>query len=272
MESEQLSNSKKINECDEKKTTGKKLTDSELARIERNRQKALLLKQARLSFHPYRTCSNSAKTSMDTGGGFLLEHNDDDTDKITDNIVERPMPSVLNAADDRLHCLECSNEFIESHLHTNFNEPVCDGCRDNEDKHKLISKTEAKTQYLLKDCDLDLREPHLKYVLRKNPHHQHGDMKLYLQCQIYKRAIEVWNSEDALEAEHERRNEEREKRKHKKYQKKLKTLRMNVRSSLYKRDLEGHQHEYGPESYDSDDDMYSKVCKTCNHQLTYEKM
>lgn len=60
--------------------------------------------------------------------------------------------------------------------------------RDNEEKHKLISRTEAKQTYLLKDCDLDKREPPLKFILKKNPHNPRwGDMKLYLKLQVLAR-------------------------------------------------------------------------------------
>lgn len=57
--------------------------------------------------------------------------------------------------------------------------------RDADDKHKLITKTEAKQEYLLNDCDLEKREPALKFIVKKNPHHsQWGDMKLYLKLQV----------------------------------------------------------------------------------------
>ena len=57
--------------------------------------------------------------------------------------------------------------------------------RDEEDKHRLITRTEAKQEYLLKDCDLDLRQPALQFILRKNPHNPRwGDMKLYLELQV----------------------------------------------------------------------------------------
>lgn len=60
--------------------------------------------------------------------------------------------------------------------------------RDNEEKHKLISRTEAKQNYLLKDCDLDKREPPLRFILKKNPHNPRwGDMKLYLRLQVLTR-------------------------------------------------------------------------------------
>lgn len=67
-------------------------------------------------------------------------------------------------------------------------------CRDNEDKHALITKTDAKTEYLLKDCDLDKREPILKYIVRKNPHNPRwGDMKLYLHVQVMTQKFNAWS-------------------------------------------------------------------------------
>lgn len=48
-------------------------------------------------------------------------------------------------------------------------------------------------------------------------------------------------------------------------------LRRAVRSSLWKKDITGHQHEYGAEEH-IEEDMYTKSCKTCGHVLNYEKM
>lgn len=57
--------------------------------------------------------------------------------------------------------------------------------RDSEEKHSLITRTEAKCEYLLKDVDLDKREPPLKFINRKNPHNSNwGEMKLYLHLQV----------------------------------------------------------------------------------------
>lgn len=54
-----------------------------------------------------------------------------------------------------------------------------------KEKYDLITKTEAKKEYLLKDCDIDLRPPPLRYILGKNPHNSRwGEMKLYLQLQV----------------------------------------------------------------------------------------
>lgn len=172
-------------------------------------------------------------------------------------------------------CELCDKEFAESFLLKNFDYPVCDRCHDSEDKHSLITRTEAKTEYLLKDCDLDKREPILKFINRKNPHNiRWGEMKLYLHLQIEKRAIDVWGSEEKLIAQKELLDEKRDQMKHKKYKKNLKQLRMEMRSSLYDRTTTStmHVHEYGDEMYDEDSDMYSHACKSCGFSETYEKM
>jgi len=63
---------------------------------------------------------------------------------------------------------------------------LCSVIRDTSEKHKLITKTDAKTKYQLKDVDLDKREPLLRYIVKKNPRHEKwGEMKLYLESQVW---------------------------------------------------------------------------------------
>ena len=45
-----------------------------------------------------------------------------------------------------------------------------------------------------------------------------------------------------------------------------------MRSSLWRKDMSSHEHEYAEEMYDEDSDEYTKTCKTCGHVLTNEKM
>lgn len=86
----------------------------------------------------------------------------------------------------------------------------------------MITKTEAKQEYLLKDCDLDKREPPLKYINKKNPHNvNRGEMKLYLHLQVEERALEVWGSEEKLLKEKELRDIKRKETKIKKFNKKV---------------------------------------------------
>lgn len=98
-------------------------------------------------------------------------------------------------------------------------------------------------------------------------------MKLYLHIQVEERAIQVWGSKEALLEEKDAREEKRDVAKSKKYSKQLKELRMNVRSSLFDKTKGSfHNHQYGNETYDEDDDVYMHTCTTCGHVETYEKM
>lgn len=170
-------------------------------------------------------------------------------------------------------CEECHNDFLRSYLYKNFSVNVCDDCREPKGVHELITRTDAKTKYLLKDCDLDLRKPPLRYILKKNPYQSRGDMRLYLKFQVEERALDVHGSEEKLEEELERREERRIVKKQKTYDKKMKSLSMQVRSSLYKRDLAGHEHEFGEAvCIDEDNDLYRKECKTCGYKWDYEEM
>lgn len=246
------------------------------AKIERNRQRALMLRQARLASRPLSAVegATAAKVSktIDSGAGFFIEEEDDlEGEQKIKKAVHQPAPVI---EPEYLLCDECQKPFMDSYLSNNFDLPVCDKCRDNEEKHKLISRTEAKQRYLLKDCDLDKREPPLRFILKKNPHNPRwGDMKLYLQLQVEKRCMEVWGSEEALEEARETREENREVQKQKRFNKKVKELRRAVRSSMWTKNTTTHQHEYGPEEVvDEEEDLYKKTCVTCGHELSYEKM
>ncbi|XP_060072220.1 DNA repair protein complementing XP-A cells homolog [Ylistrum balloti] len=252
-----------------------KLSDAQRARIERNRQRALMLKQTRLSTRPYTTdrpgpSGQKVKAPtkiIDTGAGFFLEEEEEKTRAK----VQHELGPVIGV--DNLLCEGCDKEFMDSYLHTHFDVSICDKCKENQDDNPLITKTDAKNRYLLKDADFDRREPPLKFIVRKNPRHNSwGDMKLFYEPQVYQRAIEVWGSEESIEEAHEKRAENREKSKQKRFDKKVKELRHAVRSSLVKKDRGPHIHEFGDEVYNEAEDEYSKTCQTCGHVSTYEKM
>lgn len=218
---------------------------------------------------------------IDSGGGFLIEKEIiPETNGSTD--AQAPTKNTAPVIDEAMElpptyekCLECDDSYIDSWLMTNFAYSVCDKCRDSNDRHSLITRTEAKNEYLLKDCDFDRREPPLKFIERQNPHNvRWGTMKLYLHLLVEKRALEVWGSEEQLMKELAARDENRDKAKHKKYNKNMKKLRMEMRSSLYDgRTAKGpHKHEYDGETYNEDDDNYSHTCTVCGFVETFEKM
>ena len=249
-------------------------------RAERNRQKALLLKKSKIVSHPYAKSDNAGSIKgrqlkvqgqrvIDSGGGFLIEEDNDLEEQLL-RITTEPAPIII----DSPHCDECQQEFKDSYLLKTFDLAVCDKCRDPDEKHSLITKTEAKQEYLLKDCDFDKREPPLKFITRRNPHNSNwGDMKLYLQLQIEQRALEVWGTEEKLLEEKELRDIKREGTKIKKFNKKIKQLRMQVRSSIYDKTTKAsHTHEFGEDTYNEDNDTYTHTCVTCGYEETYEKM
>ncbi|CAD7013772.1 DNA repair protein complementing XP-A cells homolog isoform X2 [Ceratitis capitata] len=278
-------------------TSGRVLTEAEKARMERNRIKALHLRQAKLVAHPYQKKNVNAIAGedsiikvqgtkyIDSGGGFLLEQPVISTPSLqsVSKEIESGAPStdIVQVSNDAItipvnfeECLDCGDAFVESYLFSNFGYAVCDKCRDPDDRHALITRTEAKAEYLLKDCDFDSREPPLRYISRKNPHNvRWGEMKLYLLMQVEQRAMEVWGSEEELSRQHELREEKREVTKVKKYNKHMKQLRMEMRSSLFTKETKStHVHEFGPDTYNEDDDNYTHACTTCNYTETYEKM
>ncbi|ESN92541.1 hypothetical protein HELRODRAFT_156075 [Helobdella robusta] len=273
------------------KCEDEKISKAIEAKIERNRQRALLIRQEKVNKrlhsldednHVKNQVSNECDESHycskkstwvlpkndDTGaGGFLKEDHPDSKVKL----VHKKGGLLYNH--EKPICEDCKSTFSDSFLFDHFLKSVCDSCRDKEEKHRLITKTEAKERYLLKDCDFEIREPVLKYVLKKNPNYKKfGEMKLYLECQVAERAFEVWGSDEKLEEEIERRNENRNKAKKKKFDRKIQDLRKSVRNSLYENKSHAHEHEFGEESYREVDDTYSKVCRTCGFVSTYEKM
>uniref|UniRef100_A0A182WIN9 XPA C-terminal domain-containing protein n=1 Tax=Anopheles minimus TaxID=112268 RepID=A0A182WIN9_9DIPT len=265
------------------------LSDYQRQRIEENRIKAINLRQARLLTHPYSSDQKPAQTAVsvnnvikvsgtkyiDSGGGFLIEQRTNPTEAETSEQLDAiPESDAVPVPIEHDECLECGDRFADSYLLSTFDYSVCDACRDSDGQHSLITRTEAKQEYLLKDCDLDRRDPPLKYISRKNPHNvRWGEMKLYLHLQIEKRALEVWGSEEKLMREKEEREEKREVAKVKKYNKRLKVLRMDVRSSLYDKTVQAHVHSYGDsEVYNEVDDNYTRTCESCGHSETYEKM
>ncbi|XP_055385775.1 DNA repair protein complementing XP-A cells homolog [Condylostylus longicornis] len=254
-----------------------KLTAVQKLRIEQNRLKALQIRKAKLAAKQEDNVVKISGTRfVDSGGGFLVEQS-------IINGENEPIYSIpkLKVDDDKINlpityfdCIECDKKFAESYLQKNFDYLVCDNCRDPDEAHSLITRTEAKTEYLLKDCDLDKREPLLKFIKRKNPHNvRWGEMKLYLHLQIEQRALDVWGSEEELLKQREERSDKREIGKIKRFNKRMKQLRMDVRSSLYdKTKSASHTHEFGPETYNEEEDNYTHACLTCEYVETFEKM
>ncbi|CAG4962553.1 unnamed protein product [Parnassius apollo] len=250
------------------------LSAAQRARIERNRQRARALKEARIvhrsptdASEGIREISVGKTRALDTGGGFLLE----------EDVVDAPAPHAARPAPlvhrtEQPRCLECDRLFPQSYLFDTFDYSVCDECRD-EEAHALVTRTEAKSEFLLQDCDLDSREPALRCVRRRNPHRaRFAEMRLYVRAQVEARALAVWGSAERLQEEREARRTRRQLAEQRAAARRLRALRMDVRSSLFDRTHAPHEHRFADEVYAADAAEYSRTCLDCGHVQTYEKM
>ena len=239
-----------------------KLSKSTIAMIERKRQNAILLRESRLQCRPTATSvqpttvSNSLPREQPKNN-MRIPHKKEDSD----------LSDLLTT----VNCRECHICCNASYLHEKFGENVCDECRDKDkDQFKLISKTDAKNEFVLKDCDFDSREPPLRFVTAPNPHNRKGGfMKLYLQGQVYERACEVHGGDEGIDNAILQRSKNREAFALRKMNKKLADLRNSSKPRQIK---EAHVHEFGDEMYHEDDDEYSHSCKSCGYTEHYEKL
>lgn len=211
---------------------------------------------------------------IDTAGGFLLDERNQDEEE-----SERAAKIAKLADEDGTEvpltyqtCIECEEEFADSYLYKSFGFSCCDKCK-NDENSMLITKTNARDEFLLKDCDFDKREPPLRFINRKNPHKSTwAEMKLYLRFQVEARALEVFESLDKIQEQKELREDKKEMAKAKKYNKQLSELRKAVRSTLYDKTTKKHEHEFGDSTYNEDTDEYFHQCLKCEYSETYEEL
>lgn len=97
----------------------------------------------------------------------------------------------------------------------------------------MITRTDAKKQFSLKDEDLDYRKPSLRFIKKKNVNRPRGaDMKLYLKAQIVERCNEIHGSIQNMELKKAERQQRGEDLKIKRFERKLREHRI---VSFYKR-------------------------------------
>ena len=243
-------------EADDSANKKTSVSKSTMALIERKRQNAILLREGRLQNKeiPYVQTSSVRNSS----------------DKC---IAQEKRRKILSDSDDLftdVKCRECNIDCNASYLFERFKENVCDECREKDkDQFKLITKTEAKNEFVLKDCDFEYREPPLMYATAPNPHSIGGVMKLYLQGQVYERACEVHGGDAGIDDAITQRTKNKEIAMERKMNKKLSELR---KSSKPRQPKQVHVHEFDEEIYDSVSEQYSKCCISCNYIQKYEKL
>eukprot|EP01135_Chromosphaera_perkinsii_P000942 Nk52_evm40s153 gene=Nk52_evmTU40s153 len=219
---------------------------------------------------------------MDFGGGFVLSDEEEDelirqAENIKDGetasglkIVSEPLPDISNPYSN---CDDCGKRFINSFLMEKFDCKVCDDCRANDEKYDLITKTDAKSLYLLSDGQLDGKGSGLRFIEKRNPHHRNSfaRMKLFLLCQVEQRAFERWGGLDQLQAELDRRAAKAQGIKQKRFDNKMREMRQKNRLGKLYTPAERHVHQYGAgREIEGGEGKMRKECSTCGHVVCYE--
>ncbi|KAK8199750.1 XPA protein C-terminus-domain-containing protein [Phyllosticta capitalensis] len=192
----------------------------------------------------------------------------------------------------QLVCRECGTPEIDWTFQTTFNLLVCNRCKEEHpDKYSLLTKTEAREDYLLTDPELRDEEL-LPRMERPNPHKaSFHSMQLFARCQVEEYAFSArkWGSPEALDAEFERREVQKKERKERKWKNKLEDLKKRTRVDAYRRQkaaglasgdgreaqfgdkvkgrFDKHEHEWGRAVEDAETGAVKKTCIECGMQV-----
>ena len=193
-----------------------------------------------------------------------------------------PGLSVLKKEEHKV-CRECGSLEIDWKWEDIFGCAVCNTCKEKQpDKYSLLTKTEAKEDYLLTDPELKDEEllPHLE---RPNPHKSTwNNMMLYLRYQVEEYAFEKkWGSAEKLDEEFVKREGEKKRRKEVKFKSKLDELKKKTRVEAYRRNRRGeeggevgddvgkggkHTHVWG-RAVEGEDGVSVKSCVDCGMEV-----
>ncbi|KAK7184337.1 DNA repair protein [Paraphaeosphaeria sporulosa] len=186
-------------------------------------------------------------------------------------------------------CRECGSLEIDHKWQDAYHIGICHACKDKfPDKYSLLTKTEAKEDYLLTDPELK-DESILPHLERPNPHKSNWqNMQLFLRLQVehYAFSAAKWGSPAALDEEYEKRQKATKEKKEKKFSKKLKELKKRTRVEAYKRSRMGetegagigafgqkintfgdHVHEWGRSVLDQETGLSRKRCEECGMEV-----
>lgn len=193
-----------------------------------------------------------------------------------------PGIAALREADKK--CRECDNIEVDWKWLEIFKCAVCNSCKDKfPEKYSLLTKTEAREDYLLTDPELKDEEllPHLE---RPNPHKSTwNNMMLFLRYQVEEYAFnKKWGSAEKLDEAFVKREEDKKKRKQDKFKSKLLELKKRTRVEAYRRNRQAgggggnfgddignggkHQHVWG-RAVENEDGIGVKTCVDCGMEV-----
>lgn len=196
-----------------------------------------------------------------------------------------PFEPGISAAKDQntRSCRECETLEVDWKWLDVFDLAVCNACKEKfPEKYSLLTKTEAREDYLLTDPELK-DENLLPHLERPNPHKSTWhNMFLYLRCQVEEYAFSEkrWGSAEALDAEFGRRESDKKRRKENKFKSRLADLKKRTRVEAHQRSRKGgggnfgddlgdgkHTHEFGRPVDHPDTGMPVKKCTICGLEV-----
>ncbi|KAJ5775025.1 DNA binding domain [Penicillium nucicola] len=196
-----------------------------------------------------------------------------------------PGLSVLDDKSKQKKCRECSSLEIDWKWEEELKCCICHSCKEKHpEKYSLLTKTEAKEDYLLTDPELKDEEL-LPRLERPNPHKSTwNSMMLYLRYQVEEYAFseKKWGSAEALDAEFERRESDKKRRREAKFKTKLQDLKKRTRVEAYRRNRQGaaggdfgddlgsgrkHVHQWGRAIDNPETGIGVKTCVDCGMEV-----
>jgi DNA-repair protein complementing XP-A cells len=192
-------------------------------------------------------------------------------------------PNISTFKERNPTCRECKSLEVDYRWLDVFRCAVCSPCKEKfPEKYSLLTKTEAKEDYLLTDPELKDEDllPHLE---RPNPHKSTwNNMMLFLRYQVEEYAFtKKWGSAEKLDEVYEKREEEKKRRKNEKFKTKLDQLKKRTRVEAYKRSRQGgaggdfgddlgkntkHAHVWG-RPVENDEGIGVKTCVECGMEV-----
>lgn len=138
---------------------------------------------------------------------------------------------------------------------------------------RLIPDINSRQDYLLTDAELRDSEL-LPHLLKANPHKStYSNMMLFLRCQVesYAFSTSKWGSEQGLDEEFQRRQDEKSRKRGKKFMEGLKDLRKRTRDSVWqKRKDDEHVHDFvdvEQGEQQEEEGMQRQICKGCGQTI-----
>ncbi|CAO3686276.1 unnamed protein product [Rhizopus stolonifer] len=155
-----------------------------------------------------------------------------------------------------------------------FHINLCSVCKEKyPEKYSLITKTEAKEDYLL--TDPELKDPELlPHWSKPNPHKSTwNDMMLYVREMVEEYAFKKWDGPNGLDTEYERRQTQKKEKKEKKFKEKLADLRRRTMTTKRERERQEGPHKHVFDLVEHGDEGISKQkCISCGLVIESEEL